>query len=124
MLGHSVLVALATMAAAADTEVASFSHGQLAVGQKFEIRTTDRIFRGQMVDPLTGQCLVTTSVDGDNFTPPRTVYLLGSTAGQQAGQTLVGMHHVRVGKKMELGLDDLEQKHRHVTNDVTAIKLE
>jgi hypothetical protein len=124
MMGHSVLVALATMAAAADTEVASLSRGQLAAGQKFEIRTTDRVFRGQMVDPTSGQCRLATSADGENFTPPRTVYLLGSTAGSQDRQMLVVMHEVQVGKKLELGLDDLERKHRHITSDVTAIKLE
>jgi hypothetical protein len=36
---------------------------------------------------------------------------------------LVLMHQVKVGMKMELGLDDLEQKNRLITGEVKAIKL-
>ena len=35
------------------------------------------------------------SSDGSNFAPPRTVYLLGATAGPQDRQTLVLMHDVK-----------------------------
>ncbi|HEV3138425.1 MAG TPA: hypothetical protein VGZ26_10990, partial [Pirellulales bacterium] len=83
MMGHSasVLIALATMAATADKEVPSLSHsqmavGQMAVGQKFEIQTADCVYRGELVDRASGQCQLASSVDGTNFTPPRTVYLL------------------------------------------------
>jgi hypothetical protein len=126
MIGHSasVLFALATIAAAADMEVASLSHSQMAVGQKFEIQTADRVFRGQMMDRATGQCQLAMSTDGENFSPPRTVYLLGATAGRQAGQMLVLMHEIKLGMKMELGFGDLEQRHRHITGEVTAIKLD
>ena len=85
MTGHwaSVFFALATMAATADTEVTSLSHGQMAVGQKFGIQTAERVYRGQLVDPATGECQMAVSTDGENFTPQRTVYLLGATAGRQ-----------------------------------------
>ena len=125
MMGHSatVLFALATMAAATDTEVASLSHSQLAVGQKFEIQTADHVYRGQLVDRSTGECRLATSAGGEDFDPPRTVYLLGATAGRQARQMLVLMHEVKVGLKMELGVGDLEPKNRQITGEVKAIKL-
>ena len=125
MLSHWALVlfALATMTATADTEVASLSHVQMGVGRKFEIRTVDRTFRGQMVDPATGECQMAVSTDGESFSSPRTIYLLGATAGRQANQMLVMMREVKVGLKMELGLGDLEQRHRHITSEVTAIAL-
>ena len=130
MMGHSatVLFALATMAAAPDgivpgREVSSITHDKLAVGQPFEIATDDHVFRGQLIDRSTGACQMTMSADGESFSPARTVYLLGATAGPQERQTLVIMHEVKVGLKMELGIDDLEQKNRLITGEVKAIKL-
>ena len=125
MMGHSasVLIALATMAGVNDTEVPSVSHGQMVAGQKFEIQTTDRVFRGQVLDRATGECQMAISTDNGKFSPPRTVYLLGCTSGPQARQTLVLMHEVKVGLKMELGLDDLEQRNRVITSEVRAIRL-
>jgi hypothetical protein len=125
MMGQSatLLFALATIAGAANTEVTAFSHSQLAVGQKFEIQTADRAYRGQMVDRATGECQLAVSTDGTNFSPPRTTFLLGATAGRQARQMLVLMREVKVGMKMELGLGDLEPKNREVTSEVKAIKL-
>jgi hypothetical protein len=124
MMGQSVLFALATMAAALeDREVPSICHSQLAAGQKFEIETEDHVFRAQLVNRSTGECQMALSADGRNFTPARTVYLLGATAGPQPPQMLVLMHEVKVGLKMELGLGDLEQKHRLITGEVKAIRL-
>lgn len=125
MMGHSasLLFALATMAPAGDTEVTSLAHPQWAVGQKFVIQTADRAYRGQIVDRATGECQMAVSTDGTNFSPSRTVYLLGATSGRQANQMLVLMREVKVGMKMELGLGDLEQKHREITSEVKAIKL-
>jgi hypothetical protein len=125
MMSHwaSVLFALATMTAAADTEVTSLSHVQMGVGRKFEIRTVDRTFRGVLIDTATGECQMAVSADGETFSSPRTVYLLGATAGRQANQLFVMMREVKVGLKMELGLGDLEQRHRHITGDVTSIAL-
>ncbi len=125
MMGHSaaVLFALATMAATHDTEVRSLCHSQLHAGQKFEIQTADRVYRGQLLDRSTGQCQLASSVDGASFESPRTVYLLGATAGPQDGQSLVLMREVKVGLKMELGLGDLDAKNRQLTGEVTAIRL-
>jgi len=125
MMGHSatVLFALATMAAAPDTQVSSITHDRMPVGQAFQIETDDHVYRGQLLDRHTGECQMTMSRDGATFSPTRTVYLLGATSGLQERQMLVVMHQVKVGLKMELGIDDLEQKNRVVTGEVKAIKL-
>ena len=125
MMGHSamVLVALAAMAAAPDAQIASIAHRDLPVGQSFEIETADQVFRGQLLDRSTGECQMTFSGDGKEFSPARTVYLLGATAGPQGPQMLVRMHEVQVGLKMELGIDDLEQRHRLITSEVRNIRL-
>ena len=125
MIGHSasLLFALATTAVAGNTEVSSLPHTRLAVGQKFEIRTADRAYRGWVVDRATGECQIAISTDGENYAPPRAIFLLGATAGREANQMLVLMHEVKVGMKMELGVGDLEQKHREITSEVKAIKL-
>jgi hypothetical protein len=122
-LSAAVLCSLATTAVATDTEVPSLSHQQLAVGQRFEIATADRVYRGEIVDRATGECQMATSADGATFSSPRTMYLLGATAGPQPRQMLVLMHQVKVGLKMELGVDDLDARHRHVTSEVKSIKL-
>jgi hypothetical protein len=125
MMGHTaaVLFALATMAAVPDTEVSSLTHSQLTVGQKFDIETGDHVYRGKLVNRSTGQCQMAVSSDGATFSPVRTVYLLGATHGPQNRQTFVLMHEVKVGMKMELAMDDLKQKNRLITGEVTAIKL-
>jgi hypothetical protein len=125
MMGHTavVLFALATMAAAPDTEVSSWTHRQMAAGQQFEIETRDQVFRGQLLDRATGECRMMVSDDGTIFSPVRTVFLLGATSGTHERQTLVLMHEVKVGMKMELALGDLEQKNRRITGEVKAIKL-
>jgi len=125
MMGHSaaVLFALATMAATPDTDVVSLGYNQLADGQKFEIQTLDRTYRGQLMNRGTGECQMAMSQDGANFSPARTVYLLGATQGPQAQQTLVLMHEVKVGMKMELGMGTLDARHRTITGEVKGIRL-
>lgn len=125
MICHSasLLFALATTVVAGNTEVSSLPHTRMAVGQKFEIRTADRAYRGWVVDRTTGECQIAISNDGETFSPPRAIFLLGATAGREANQMLVLMHEIKVGMKMELGVGDLEQKHREITSEVKAIKL-
>jgi hypothetical protein len=125
MMGHSasLLLSLATMATNGVTEVNSLAHSRLAVGQAFEIQTADCAYRGHLVDRSTGECQLASSEDGQHFAAPRTVYLLGATAGRQAGQLFVLMHEVKVGMRMELGLGGLDQKNREVTSEVKAIRV-
>jgi hypothetical protein len=125
MIGHTatVLCALATLAATSGTEVSSLAHRQLTVGQQFEIATDNQVFRGHLLDQATGECQLAVSDGGAPFSPARTMYLLGATAGPQDRQMLVLMHVVKVGMKMELGAGGLEQKDRLVTGEVKAIRL-
>ena len=125
MMGHSAatLFALAALAMTPDAEVASFAHRHMAVGQQFEIETADHVYRGKLLDRDTGQCEMAVSRNGATFSPVRTVFLLGATQGPQQRQTFVLMREVKVGMKMELGMDNLEQQNRLITGEVTAIKL-
>ena len=124
MKRHSatVLFALATMAASPGKPVISITHDKMPLGQEFVIETTDEVFRGQLLDRATGECQMAIARHGADFSPSRTVYLLGATAGPQDEQTLILMHEVKVGLKMELGFDDLEAKNRVITSEVKAIK--
>ena len=126
MIGHSasMLVALVSLATAADARLASLSHRQMAAGQTFEIQTADRVFRGQMIDRHTGECRMAISRRRRTFGRPAKVYLLGATAGPQGQQMMVLMRQVKVGLKMELGMGDLEEKNRQLTGEVTAIRLD
>ena len=125
MMGLSawVLFALSAAAVAGETDVRTLSRHDLAPGQTFRIETADRVYRGHLVDRETGECQLSTSAEGAAYTQPRTVYLLGATAGPQGSQTLVLMREVKVGLKMELGVGDLDAENREITSVVRAIKL-
>jgi hypothetical protein len=116
----SVGVLLLTSLASA-SEVQSLRHSDLSVGQRFEIQTSRRLYRGQLVDRSTGECRMEAAWDGVHFGQPRTVFLLGATQGPQAGITLIVMHTIQVGLKMELGIGDLDPKHRYFTGAVKSI---
>lgn len=117
------LFALAAMGAAPDAQVTSIIHEKLPVGQAFQIETDEHVYRGQLIDRNTGECQMTILDRGKSSAPSRTVYLLGATVGMRDRQMLVLMHEVKVGLRMELGLDDLEQKNRVITGEVKAITL-
>ncbi len=121
------LCALAASTAIAGDDVDRFRFQKLQPGSRFEIATTDRVFRGEMLDPKTGETRMTASWDGVMFTEPRTVFLLGATQGptpEAGGLMLVKMHEVRSGMAMELGVGSLDEKDRMVTGPVHAIRIE
>ena len=117
------LAALAIAGSAEGQEVRSFAHYQLEPGQQFEIQTQDRLYRGRLINRVTGETRMAVSRDGQTFEPERSVYLLGSTPGRQNGYLVVLMHEVKVGLVLELGVDDLDESHRLVTAPVTSIRL-
>jgi len=119
----AVLAALAFASASNGQEVKSLAHYQLAVGQRFEIQTENCLYRGQLLNRSTGEATMSAARDGQNFGPQHTVFLLGATQGRQDGYLLVLMHQIKVAMKMELGIDDLEEEHRHVTAPVTSIRI-
>lgn len=120
----AALAALACASVCCAREVKSLAPQQLAVGQRFEIQTEDRLYRGQLLDRSTGEALVAAADDGEHFGPARRVFLLGATQGRQDGYLVVLMRQIKRGWKMELGLDDLAEEHRRVTTPVTAIRVE
>lgn len=105
-------------------EVTSFRLGELKAGARFEIKTENRLYRGEVVEKSTGECRIAASVDdATTFSPIRVVYLLGATPGPQAGFTVVRMHEVKTGMKLELGMGNLEKVNRYLTSTVKSIAL-
>lgn len=113
---------LAALCAADPTPVESFSLSQLKNGQRFEIRTEDIAYVAQLVNRTTGECQMRV-VDGDRTSEARTVFIIGATRGVQDRLTLLRMHEVRVGMRVELGLDDLAEANRAHTTNVISFTL-
>jgi hypothetical protein len=127
MRGAVGFCALAAGSALAADDIDRFRLKDLNVGSRFEIATVDRIFRGELLNPKTGETRMTASWDGVMFTEPRTVFLLGATQGrtpEAGGLMLVKMHEVQSGMGIELGVGSLHEKDRLVTGPVHAIRIE
>jgi hypothetical protein len=127
MRGAVSFCALAAGTVMAADDVDRFRLKDLNPGSRFEIATTDRVFRGELLDPKTGETRMTASWDGVMFTEPRTVFLLGATQGRQpqaGGLMLVKMHEVQSGMALELGVGSMDEKNRMVTGPVHAIRVE
>jgi hypothetical protein len=119
--------ALAASAIARGDDVRQIKLGNLNSGSRFEIATTDRIYRGEMVDPTTGEARLSASRDGIQFSEPATVFLLGSTQGRQAeagGLMLVKMNQLQTGMRVELGLGSLQESDRCVTEPVRTLHID
>jgi hypothetical protein len=107
-------------------EVKSFTVSDMQPGSRFEIAAGDHVYRGELVDPTTGETRLAASTDGVQFSQPRTVYLLGATQGRQAeagGLMLVKMHQVQTGLCLEVGLGSLDEHDRAVTEPVRSIHM-
>jgi hypothetical protein len=123
----ALLCALAAGAIARGDDVKQITLGNLNPGSRFEISTTDRVYRGEMVDPTTGEARLAASRNGVEFSQPQTVFLLGSTQGRQAeagGLMLVKMNQLQTGMRVELGLGSLQDSDRCVTEPVRALHLD
>jgi len=119
--------ALAAGSALAADDHERFRLKDLNPGSRFEIATSDRLFRGELLDPKTGETRMTASWDGVMFTEPRTVFLLGATQGRTpaaGGLMMVKMHEVQSGLGMELGVGSMSEKDRIVTGPVHSIRIE
>jgi len=124
-LGLVVSVALAVPPAAAGP-VTTLTYGQMRPGQQFEIATANQVFRGEFIDPATGECRAAMARAGEPWGAPHRLWLLGATQGAHAGSgglQLTFMHQVRVGMKMELGMGSLNPENRIVTEPVRSITL-
>ena len=100
----------------------SVTVSKLKAGQQLEIYTQDVTYRATLIAPETGECRMQVG-DGSRFSSPRTVFLIGATKGQQDGLSLVKMGELKVGFKIELGLDDLTEVNRAHTTSVTKVEL-
>jgi hypothetical protein len=121
-----VCALLASAAARAD-DVSSVKLSELARGSRFRIATAEQVYRGELIDPATGETKLAVSDDGQQFSPPRIVYVLGATHGQSAdsgGLMLVKMNRLQAGLRMELGIDSLDERDRRVTEPVKSIRIE
>ena len=109
---------------ASANETVSFQ--DLQPGQTIEIRTSDRVYRAQLINCSTGESLATASWDGVNFSQPRTIYLLGATSGpnaQASGLMVVRMHEIKTGLCVEMGVDGMNETQRHVTTPVESVRV-
>ena len=123
----TLLCALASGAIALGDDVKQINLSKMNPGSQFQISTTDRVYRGEMVDPSTGEVRLAASRDGVQFSEPQTVFLLGATQGHQAeagGLMLVKMNQLQTGMRIELGLGSLEEADRCLTAPVETLHID
>jgi hypothetical protein len=120
------MCALFASAVARADDSSSIKLRELARGSRFRIATADRVYRGELVDPKTGEAQLAVSDDDQQFSQPRTVYLLGATQGlsESGGLTLVKMNQLQIGLRMELGVGSLDQRDRRVTEPIKSIRID
>ena len=119
-------LALCAVVATASEPLSQLNLDTLPAGQGFEIHTADHILRCSLVNPATGEVTVRAAQDGTQFSVERRVFLLGATQGPQSnsgGLSLVLMHEIRAGMRIEIGLETLDVSARRLTSPVKAIKL-
>lgn len=116
---------LAAAELAPETTVDQVSVRKLTPGQTIAISTHSRVYRGQVVDPQTGEMELALSRDGESFGEPVRLYVLGATTGAQpdSAHILVRMGKIRVGDRMELGLGSREAIDRAISDPVLDIRV-
>ena len=110
----------------AEDHLDSIRFNTLSAGRKLVVRTAQREYYLQLVDPKTGEALVEASQDGSSFSPPQKMFLLGATPGaepDQGGFSLVRMGEIRQGMSMEWGRGSLSREARGTTSPVRSISL-
>src|SRR5262245_23193800 len=120
--------ALAIPSVVPAVELRQLTISELAPGARFEITTLDRFYRGQMLDPATGEVRLTASYDGIRWSEPQNVFLLGATQGRYrdaGGQMLVKMNQVQANLRIEMSLGPPAiERHRYLTEAVRTIRVE
>ncbi|MCS7304889.1 MAG: hypothetical protein NZ602_07260 [Thermoguttaceae bacterium] len=98
--------------------------GQLAPGDRLEIRTAEHVLWLQLIDPQTGLTQMQLSKDGVHFGPAEQVYLLGATAGRHPeGLMVVRMGCIEIGKRLELAVGDDQPQNRRLTSPVRQVQI-
>ena len=121
----SLVVLMANLGGVAVAEeISAVSTRRMPVGQQITIHTTDKTYEAVMMDPATGRFEATIAAPGRSKSAPVSLFVIGATAGEQAGQgTMVFMNKVRTGLRMELGLGSRAEGSRQFSPPVTAIEL-
>ena len=122
MLLTTLVVWAAVAAPASPQNLDHLQLGQLKAGQQIEITTTLRQYRATIVDPLSGEALVTVSNDGTRFSPPAKVFLIGATAGRYP-EMMVKMGQLQVGLRIELGLGSMAEADRALSDPVKSLRI-
>ena len=98
--------------------------GQLAPGDRLDIRTSELLLRTELIDPETGQVRMSVSRDGIRFGPAERVYLLGATAGRHPeGLMVVRMGCIEIGNRLELAVGDHQPENRRLTGPVQQVQI-
>ena len=122
-----VFCALGVASVASAGDIARVKLSDIPAGSLFEFTTADHVYQGLLVDPSTGEAQLKASTDGQKFTEPQTVYLLGATQGRQAdanGVMLVKMNQLQTGMSVELGVGSINERDRRLTEPVRSIRVE
>lgn len=129
-LVFGLILCASTSVFAEDVGFQKLGRREMKLGRVYEIRTKDdtgheAVYHARVKDVLKGETRMTENYNGVT-SKPHTVYIVGCGQGDQpnaGGLKLVFMWEIRVGLKMELGVDSMEQKDRRYTGAVTSIRL-
>jgi len=121
------LLALAyCVPSSANEPVRSLQLSKLTKQQSFNISTAERQYQVKLVDPLTGESLVKSSIDGETYGPAERMFIVGALSERQPDDgaiSVVFMGEIREGMCIEWGKDSLAHKNRGTTTPVRTISL-
>ena len=119
------LVALAyCVPVPASEPIRSLQLAKLSKQQSFNVSTAERQYRVVLVDPVSGESQVSTSLDGETFGSSEQMFIVGALSERQPEDgaiSIVFMGEIREGLCIEWGKGSLEQKHRGTTSPVRTI---
>jgi hypothetical protein len=129
-LVFGLILGTCTSVFAEDAGIKKLGRREMKLGRVYEIRTKDdtgheAIYHARVKDVLKGETRMTEIYNGVT-SKPHTVYIVGCGQGRQpndGGLTLVFMWEIRVGLKMELGVNTMEKQDRRYSGEVTSIRL-
>lgn len=120
----AALLAASLVPSALAGDVTSLSIGDLASGDRLEVRTANYSLRLDVVDPITGEAQASLARDGKSFGRADRVFVLGATRGRHPeGLMVVRMGQLEVGKGMELAVHTMDAENRRITAPVTAFRV-
>jgi hypothetical protein len=119
------LFALAYCVPAQSSEpVRSLQLSKLAKQQSFNISTAERKYQVILVDPVTGESLVRSSLNGETFGQAERMFIVGASSERQPHDgaiSVVFMGEIREGMCIEWGKGSLDHKDRGTTTPIRGI---